>query len=198
VRALPRIVWLAAVCAIASPVFAQTLGDALGSYERREYDLARQQFRVLAERGDLAAQTYLGSMYLEGGDCSEAVKWLQAAATRGFAPSQAEVGRMYATANCLPRDCSASESWLLKAAEQNEIRAQYHLGQMYETGTCVSADLVKAHMWFNIVAANFTADAETLRRDANRERNMLAAQMTPTQVTEAEGLARSWKPKGQP
>ena len=233
-RVLRRLLWLAVACATTSPGFAQTFEDALTNYNRRKYEVARQQFRILAERGDLAAQTYLGRIYLGENDCREAVKWLQSAAARGYAPSQSEIGNMYALASCVPRDCSASESWFLKAAgqhdigaqytlgrmyrtgecfprdcaaseswflkaaEQNEIAAQFELGHMYEIGECVSPDLVKAHMWFTLTAANFSRDGGTLQRDANSERNMIAAQMTSAQLAEAAGLVQAWKPKERP
>jgi uncharacterized protein len=43
-------------------------------------------------------------------------------------------------------------------------------------------------MWFNLAAARGN-------RDAEKDRDMIAAQMTPAQIAEAQKLAREWKPK---
>jgi hypothetical protein len=55
----------------------------------------------------------------------------------------------------------------------------------------VPQDYVTAHMWFNLSAAQGHPDAVN-------SRDILAQRMTPAQVTEAQKLARAWKPSGQP
>ena len=59
---------------------------------------------------------------------------------------------------------------------------------MYAFGLGVPQDYVAAHMWFDLAAAK-------RNRDAQRERDKIAAQMTPEQIAEAQKLAREWKPK---
>ena len=67
-------------------------------------------------------------------------------------------------------------------AEQGDADAQFNLGEMYEWGKGVPQDNVCAHMWFNI-AASTSNDA------ADRARDMVAEDMTPTQIAKAEKLA---------
>jgi len=45
-------------------------------------------------------------------------------------------------------------------------------------------------MWFNLAAAQGYSKAQIAR-------DKVAGQMTPSQIAEAQSLARQWKPKGQ-
>ena len=73
-------------------------------------------------------------------------------------------------------------------AEQDDAYAQGNLGVMYDKGWGVPQDYVQAHMWFNLAAAKGDADAI-------KSRDNVAAKMTPAQISEAQKLAREWKPK---
>ncbi len=73
-------------------------------------------------------------------------------------------------------------------AQQGHAGAQYNLGQMYRKGQGVPQDYVQAHMWVNLAATQG-------REDARKARDILAFQMTPAQIAEAQRLAREWKPK---
>jgi uncharacterized protein len=44
------------------------------------------------------------------------------------------------------------------------------------------------HMWFNLAAAR-------RNKNAVKARDIVAAQLTPAQIAEAQKLAREWKPK---
>ncbi len=68
--------------------------------------------------------------------------------------------------------------------------AQRLLGLMYYEGQGVAKDLVAAHMWINLAAVN--GDANVLKL-----RGIVAKEMTPTQLAEAQKLASEWKPKVQ-
>ena len=73
-------------------------------------------------------------------------------------------------------------------AEHGDAGAQYILGVLYATGQGVPQDDVQAHMWVSL------ADAQGYKL-ARRARDELARRMTPAQITEAQRLAREWKPK---
>ena len=83
--------------------------------------------------------------------------------------------------------------WYRKAAEQGAASAQLNLGLMYYNGQGVTQDYVQAHKWFNLTAANNSN--KTGREKAASNRDLMAKQMTPAQVAEAQKLAREWKPK---
>ena len=77
-------------------------------------------------------------------------------------------------------------------ADQGYGIAQSNLGLMYSKGYGVPQNYAQAHMWFNLAAANLP---ETERDLAVRNRDRVAAKMTPAQIAEAQKLAREWKPK---
>ena len=61
--------------------------------------------------------------------------------------------------------------------------AQSSLGVMYATGQGVLQDYVQAHMWFNIAASS----GDKL---ATKGRDNVAKRMSPSDVSEAQKLAR--------
>ncbi len=79
-----------------------------------------------------------------------------------------------------------------KHAQQGDADAQYFPGTMYFEGTGVPQDYVLAHMWFNLAASRV---GYILRELYTKTRNAMAKKMTPSQIEEAQRLARRWKPK---
>ena len=68
----------------------------------------------------------------------------------------------------------------------DDLDALLDLGFAYSTGTCgCEFDLVSAHKWFNLAAAS--GDASSVG-----SRDMVAADMTPAQIAEAQRLASAW------
>ena len=68
-------------------------------------------------------------------------------------------------------------------AEQGYARAQSNLGYMYVKGQGVIQDKVYAHMWWNIAASSG-------HKDLVKKRDIIAKQMTPSQLEKAQDLAR--------
>ena len=56
---------------------------------------------------------------------------------------------------------------------------------MYHRGDGVPQDYVQAHMWWNLAAAQGD-------EDAIGNRDIIAGQMMPSQIEEAQRLAREW------
>jgi TPR repeat protein len=88
---------------------------------------------------------------------------------------------------------TALRLWRPLAAQGNAV-AQASLGFMYREGHGVVQNYVQAHMWFNLAGAYAGSD-KTTREYAMRNRDLLAAKMTPGQIAEAQKLASEWKPK---
>ncbi len=162
------------------------------------YDEATKWIRLAAEQGYAAAQKDLGYMYEHGlrvpKDYDEAAKWYRLAAEQGDADTQHTLGFIYAQGQGVPQDYDEAAKWYRLAAEQGFALAQHDLGLMYEQGQGVPQDYVQAHKWFNLAAAGYPASGAAHRKDAVRNRDLVAAQMTPAQVAKAQRLAREWKP----
>ena len=73
------------------------------------------------------------------------------------------------------------------AADAGDRRAMLELGRLYRMGLGAPQDYVLAHMWFNLAASRGEAAAV-------KERDALAAKMTPQQVAAAQERVRTWRP----
>jgi len=114
------------------------------------------------------------------------------AAEQGNAVAQLFLGSMYATGEGVPQNYAEAVKWYRLAAEQGEAWAQYNLGVMYDKGQGVPQDYAEAHKWVNLAASR--SQGEDLEKFA-KTRVALAERMTPSQIAEAQRLAREWKPK---
>ena len=63
--------------------------------------------------------------------------------------------------------------------------ALYELGLMYCSGRNGEYDLVQAHKWCNLAAMRGNADAKRLRLELSQE-------MTRSEISRAQKLAREW------
>jgi uncharacterized protein len=155
--------------------------------DKGDYATALREFRTLAEHGHARAQTLLGMMYNEGigipQDQKTAVKWYRLAAEHGHARAQTNLGNMYRQGKGVPQNDKTAVKWYSLAAEQGDADAQGNLGVMYAFGTGVLKDYVYAHMWGNIAASNGN-------EKGGKVRDLVAKQMTPTQIADAQKLAR--------
>ncbi len=171
--------------------------EVVDALQRGDYATAIRELRPLAEQGDAEAQYNLGVMYGNGQgvpqDYAEAVKWYRKAAKQGHAKAQPKLGFMYRNGQGVPQDSAKALQWYRKAAEQGHAKAQYNLGWMYDKGKGVLQDYVQAHMWYNLAA--FRLLPGVYRNYAFKNRDIISERMTPAQISEAQKLAREWKPK---
>ena len=192
---------IAALCAgftlgMTAPAWAG-FDEGVAAYNRGDYAAALREWHPLAEQGYAKAQYRLGLMYGTGKgvlqDYAEAVKWYRKATEQGYAKAQYRLGFMYFEGQGVPQDDARAVGWGRKAAEQGDAEAQYFLGFMYFTGLGVPQDDAQAHMWFNLAASTFPPGEG--RDIAVKNRDDVAMRMTPAQISEAQKLAREWKPK---
>ncbi len=173
------------------------LDEGVAAYQRGDYATALREWRPLAEQGNAAAQYNLGVMYNKGQgvpqDYGEAMKWYRKAAEQGIADAQHSLGVMYAKGRGVPQDYAEAVKWYRKAAEQGYALAQTNLGFMYHLGRGVPQDYSKAHMWFNLAASRYPPGEDRDRVVNNRD--IVAKMMTPAQISEAQKLAREWRPR---
>jgi uncharacterized protein len=125
---------------------------------------------------------------LESGNYERAMRILRPLAAEGDARAQYRIGAMHEEGRGVPVDYSEAVGWLLQAADQGNADAQNHLGFLYFYGRGVTKDYVAAYMWFDTAAAEGAAHAAF-------SRDLVAANMTPSQVAEAHKLASERKKK---
>jgi len=162
----------------------------------QDYKEASKWWRKAAEQGDADAQTLLGLRYALGQgvlkDDKEAVKWYLTKAEQGDADAQTLLGLMYANGGMgMAQDYKESVKWYRKAAEQGHALAQNNLGVMYDHGQGVLKDTVNAYAWCNVASANGA-------KNGSNSREMVAKEMTPEQIAEAQELSKVWFEKFQP
>jgi TPR repeat protein len=111
------------------------------------------------------------------------------AAEQGHIDAQMELGEIYWRGGMrVPDDTAESAKWFLRAAELGYAMAQANIGLAYRYGEGVPKNPVIGLMWLNL------AVAQGYKRVV-RDRDILAGEMTPAQVAEAQKLTDEWKPK---
>ena len=126
-------------------------------------------------------------------DYIQAVEWFRKAAEQGFADAHYNLGNMYANGWGVRQDYEQAVQWFRKATNQGHAGALHNFGTMYGNGRGVPRNNVQAHKWFDLAASR--AEAGEVRDKATKGRDTVARRMTPTQVTEAQRLAREWLAK---
>jgi uncharacterized protein len=124
---------------------------------------------------------------LEDGSYERAMRLLRPLAAEGDPRAQYQIGVMHEEGWGVPRVYSEALGWLLQAADKGDD-AQNHLGFLYFYGRGVKKDYVTAYMWFDLAAADGVAHAAF-------SRDLVAANMTPSQVAVAHKLANDRKSK---
>ncbi len=172
--------------------FGLALHYDLGKGVPQDHAEAVKWYLKAAEQGMPNAQHNLAAKYEKGEgvaqDYGKAVDWYIRAAKQGFADSQWTLGVMYNNGRGVSQDYKEAVEWYRKAADQGHLRAQHNLGALYFNGTGVPRDYVLAYLWLNLAAAH--GDAQS-----GKDRDRVASTMSRSQIEEAQGLARQWKPK---
>ena len=109
-------------------------------------------------------------------------------AEQGDAKAQSVLGLTYSLGLGVPQDSQEAVKWYRRAAEQGYAHGQFSLGVMYYFGEGVPKDHVLAYKWFNVAAAQGNKNAAELR-------DVLATEIKPSQIQEAQKLSREFKPK---
>jgi hypothetical protein len=111
-------------------------------------------------------------------------------ADQGDADAQTALGEAYDKGRGAPQDDAQAAAWWRKAAEQGNASAQNNLGEAYEHGRSVPQDYVRALVWFSLAVSGAPASD---RDKMVKNRDDVAAKMTPAQIAEAQLTAREWR-----
>jgi TPR repeat protein len=124
------------------------------------------------------------------GNYAAAEKLLLPIAEGGNALAQYRLGLVYLEATGELKSAEEAAKWLESAALQGQPHAQYKLGILYVNGNGVSRDLVQAYVWLSLSARHIAGSGS----EATRQRDLIAARMSSSQVTEATKLVQKWRP----
>ncbi|WP_447985014.1 tetratricopeptide repeat protein [Nitrospira sp. Nam74] len=151
-----------------------------------------KSWQALAEHGEARAQFKLAACYERGQgvlqDYAEAIRWYRRAAAQGYQAAMWHLWDMYRRNRGIPFERQAAHLWLREAAQEGDAVAQYFLAEASMNGKYQSRDLVKAYMWL-ILSARQSFPPATYEQD------LLATQLSPSQIAEAQRLAREHEPK---
>lgn len=118
-RLLRWVGWaVAAVLVLLPPIHAhaRSLGHGISAFQRQDYVTASRVFIPLAERGNVAAQFYLGFLFETGRgvpqNYTEAAMWYRRAAEQGDSRAQYSLGLLYDRGQGVPQDIVEASKWL--------------------------------------------------------------------------------------
>lgn len=175
---------------VSGTVFAGDYEDGLDAAMREDFVEAARLFKRAAEQGHAEAQLYLGLLYKEGKGLpkndNKSANSFRKAAEQGSAEAQFNLGLMYYMGRDLPQDYAESVKWYRLAAKQGNAYAQANLGHMYAQGLGVPNDDVRAHVWMYLAS---TSDDQVVAEAALEPMKLLAAGMSPQQISDAQKMA---------
>jgi uncharacterized protein len=114
-------------------VEAASLRQGMSALSRQDYVAASRILIPLAERGDPAAQAYLGFMFETGRGVPqnyiEAAMWYRRSAEQGFSGAQYSLGLLYDRGQGVPQNIVEASKWLNLAAaaaprERRDLRVR--------------------------------------------------------------------------
>jgi TPR repeat protein len=145
--------------------------------------------RMIAEEGNADDQYSMGLRHEKAStpNYQEAVRWYRSAAMQRHPEAFYRLCVLSDVGRGLPQDYQEALRWCRLAADQGHGRAMYTIGIHYQDARGVSKDLVQAHQWYNLAAAYGYAPGA-------KWRDRLMPAMTAPQISQAQFLARNWKP----
>jgi len=160
-----------------------------GEGVEQNYQQALHWFQQASAQGHAVATYNIGVLHDKGlgleKDYVEANKWYRKSADMGYSSAQYNLGIMYEYGQTVEEDYSRAMELYLKAVEQGEAAAQFSIGLMYDKGLGVDKDPTQAYMWWQIAGDGHP--------HAIHNRDSIAEEMTPMQVSEGKRLAKAWQ-----
>ena len=159
------------------------------AYDKGNFKLEFEQFKLLADQGNAEGQFGLGLLYEKGKgvnqDYRKAIHWWLLAAEQGYAKAQYNLGLLYKKGKGVNQDYKKAIHWWLLAAEQGYTKAQYNLGLMYALGRGVIKDYIEADKWASIAIAYGNVKGEKVKE-------IIESSMSRSEKIESGRLVEEW------
>jgi TPR repeat protein len=164
-RFLSQFTILLLLLAVLVPLaYGGNVEDGLVAAESGDFKTAHSLWLAESEKGNPAAQGYLGILYLKGQGVAKdeqlALKWLRSAADGGDATAQTNLGALYIQGQSVEVDYDKAVHWFRLAGNQGDPNAQSYLGVMYARGQGVQQSDAQAAKWFHMAARRGDAKAQ--------------------------------------
>ena len=160
----------------------------------------RQALLTQAIQGSPDAQYKLGALYVIGEEeprnDTEAAQWFRKAAEQGHVDAQSALALMYSAGLGVPPDITEAAKWYREAADQGDVEAQAALAALYYHGRGVPQSKVFAYQWATISTSNPLLPPED-RSTVQEVLDTLTAELAPTEIAEAEKLAKQWEARAE-
>jgi len=121
-------------------------------------------YKLATEMNDTAAQYFIGKKFYLGTkvteDKTEAAKWFEMAALKGYTKAEYMLGKMYMYGEGVQKNLGKAEELLTKAANKRHTEAQFELGNFYYYGYNDSKDVKEAIKWYKSAAQDRHARAQ--------------------------------------
>jgi TPR repeat protein/S1-C subfamily serine protease len=138
--------------------------EGVAAWEAYDFATAYRELMPLAERGDSAAQFYVGHMYYHGSglpqDYGQALDWFRRSAGQGDVDAQGYVGDLYYQGRGVPQNYAEAAHWYRRAAELGNSYGKLSLALLYAAGQGVPRDLAEAARLFRELAEAGDADGQ--------------------------------------
>ncbi|HTK84188.1 MAG TPA: tetratricopeptide repeat protein [Patescibacteria group bacterium] len=157
----------------------------------KDYAEALRLFQLAAKKGDLWAESRLGTMYAEGWgvqqDFEQAKKLWTDGASKGFAGAEYNLGVLYQNGDGVEQDSKQAKFWYQKAAAQGHPLAQKELSQLAQVDSNPDPDIGKMSTApRKNININIQIDPEVSR--ANHEYDRMVASLSPAEQQELKAL----------
>jgi TPR repeat protein len=164
------------------------LDTGIAALHALDYNEARRQFVLLADKGDSQGQIWLAHMDADGlgapANGEKAAALLSKAAGTGSAEAARRLGELYRDGTIVLQDLGQAREWLQRAADKGDAVAERDLGEIYAQGAGVAKDPRQAYAWLALAASRGDAAAAA-------ERDRIVATLPPDLLAAAEQQAQT-------
>lgn len=126
-------------------------------------------------------------------DQAETLEDWRMRAAGGDAEAQFGLGLAYHLGLGVAPDYGEAHRWYAMAAQRGDIRAVHNIGIMLGTGQGVPPNYMHAYKWFSVATEKLPPGLDHHRAVTNRE--IMAKELPPADISEAHRLAREWQPE---
>jgi TPR repeat protein len=172
---------------------------AFGRGVKQDKDQALHWLKKAAENNFEQALIDLARLYDEGRviekDPVRAAQLVERAAALGNPDGEYAFAERLAAGNGVTQDRKRAWEWFKRAADNGQPAALYRMGQIIFARHRTIEDNITAYTWLTLATR---LGSDEVKKDAARDRDELAKDMTPGDIAQAMTRVRNWKPKPRP